>query len=348
MTKLKVSIVGCSGYVGGELLRLLLFHDQVEIQQITSERFLGKPASRTHPNLRGITKLNYTSINDLEKCDTLFLCLPHGVSSSSINYFASKASQIIDLSSDFRICDDTLYEKWYGKKRKSSKYLENFVYGIPELHRDKMVNASYISSAGCNATAVILALYPFFKEDLVEKLPVISEAKVGTSEGGNKFSMATHHPERTGSIRSYMPVLHRHTAEMVQELSFNSTSKIHFSATAIQMVRGVLATSHIFLKRDLEERDIWSLYRKYYLDERFIRIVKERQGIYRLPDPKILIGTNYCDIGFVKDPNSNRVVVISAIDNLMKGAAGQAVQAFNISNNIDEIKALEFPGFHII
>jgi N-acetyl-gamma-glutamyl-phosphate/LysW-gamma-L-alpha-aminoadipyl-6-phosphate reductase len=348
MNKLQVTIVGGSGYVGGELLRLLLFHPNVDVKQVTSERFVGKPISKIHPNLRGISKLTFSSISELENCDTIFLCLPHGKSNKSISSYAALASQIIDLSADFRIKDDNLYKDWYGNIREDSEFKNKFIYGIPELHREKMKNAKYISSAGCNATTVILGLYPFFKENLVEINRTVSEAKVGTSEGGNSFSEASHHPERSGSIRSYKPVGHRHTAEMIQELSFEGTPKIHFSATSIEMVRGILATSHIFLKENLLEKDIWKLYRKYYYDEPFIRIVKERDGIYRFPDPKILIGTNYCDIGFIKDTESKRVVVISAIDNLMKGAAGQAVQAFNISNNFDEKTGLNFPGFHPI
>ena len=348
MNKLQVSVVGASGYAGGELLRLLLFHPYVEVKQITSERFVGKPGSKVHPNLRGVTKLTFSSISELGNCDTIFLCLPHGNSNKTISNYASLANQVIDLSADFRIADDNLYKDWYGSERENSEYKNKFIYGIPELHREEMKNAKFISSAGCNATTVILGLYPFLKENLVDINNIVSEAKVGTSEGGNSFSEASHHPERSGSIRSYKPVRHRHTAEMIQELSFNGTPQIHFSATSIEMIRGILATTHLFLKENLQEKDIWKLYRKYYSAEPFIRIVKEREGIYRFPDPKILTGTNYCDIGFVKDPKSNRVVVISAIDNLMKGAAGQAVQAFNISNNFDEKTGLNFPGLHPI
>ncbi len=348
MTKLQVTIVGGSGYVGGELLRLLLFHENVEVKQITSERFVGKLVSKVHPNLRSVTKLKFSSVSELERCDTIFLCLPHGNTGKTISNYDAIANQVIDLSADFRIKKDELRKEWYGDTGNNVEYKNNFVYGIPELHREEMKTAKYISSAGCNATTVILGLYPFYRENLVEINRTVSEAKVGTSEGGNSFSEASHHPERSGSIRSYKPVRHRHTAEMIQELSFFGQPEIHFSATSIEMVRGVLATSHIFLREEMHEKDIWKLYRKYYSNEPFIRIVKERDGIYRLPEPKILIGTNYCDIGFIKDPNSNRVVVVSSIDNLMKGAAGQAVQAFNISNNLDETTGLTFPGFHPI
>ncbi|MEJ2544885.1 MAG: N-acetyl-gamma-glutamyl-phosphate reductase [Calditrichaceae bacterium] len=220
------------------------------------------------------------------------------------------------------------------------------MYGIPELHREEMKKTNYVSSAGCNATATILGLYPLFKNDLIIPDQTVVEVKVGSSEGGNKFSLASHHPERSGCVRSFSPTGHRHVAEMVQELGMDKNINIHFSATSIDMVRGVLATSHVFLKESMEEKDIWKVYRNLYGDEPFIRIVKERDGNYRYPEPKLLSGTNYCDIGFEIDPHSNRLVVISAIDNLMKGAAGQAVQAMNLMYGFDETTALQFPGLN--
>ena len=171
------------------------------------------------------------------------------------------------------------------------------------------------------------------------------EVKAGSSEGGNASSDASHHPERSGAVRSYKPSGHRHVAEMVQELG---TGHVHFSATSIEMVRGILATCHVFLDRDLSEKDVWKMLREDYAAEPFVRIVKERSGIHRYPEPKLVAGTNYCDIGFERDGDSNRLVVISAIDNLMKGAAGQAVQAFNVMHGLDETTGLEFPGLHPI
>ncbi|MBC8182346.1 N-acetyl-gamma-glutamyl-phosphate reductase [candidate division KSB1 bacterium] len=331
MEKIKTSIVGGSGYAGGELLRLLLFHPNVEVQQVTSERFAFKLVTRTNPNLRKNTTLKFCQMDELKSCDVLFVCLPHGSSSKRFEQFKSLAPKIIDLSADFRL----------NKK-------DGFVYGIPELHREEMQKTNFVSSAGCNATATILALYPLFKNNLVDLHKTVVEVKVGSSEGGNKFSESSHHPERSGLVRSFMPTNHRHNKEIIQELSFGEKITVHFSATAIEMVRGVLATCHVFLNENLEEKDIWKIYRKEHGNEPFIRIVKDREGIYRYPEPKLLIGTNYCDIGFEKDPNSNRLVVISAIDNLMKGAAGQALQAFNIMHSIDETTGLDFPGLHPI
>lgn len=348
MDRVRVSIAGGSGYTGGELLRLLLFHPQVELRQITSERFAGKYVFKAHPNLRKVSQLKFCSLPELEYCDVLFLCLPHGKSMENITDFKAKAKKIIDLSGDFRLKNMSDYKRWYRRPHSSPELLDDFVYGIPELHREEMLAADFISSAGCNATATILALYPLFKNQLVELDKTVVEVKGGSSEGGNAPSAASHHPERNDSVRSYKPTRHRHIAEVLQELSFGKKIQIHLSATALGIVRGVLATCHVFLKENLDEKEIWKTYRKEYGQEPFIRMVKENTGIYRYPEPKLLIGSNYCDIGFEKDENSNRLVVISAIDNLMKGAAGQALQAFNIMHGFEEMMALEFPGLHPI
>lgn len=346
MNKIKVAIAGGSGYAGGELARLLIGHPYAEITQISSERFAGKLIYKAHPNLRKASALKFCKLDELQSCDALFLCLPHGSSMQSIDRFTTQASKLIDLSGDFRLNDAELYQRWYGHKHLCPERLDTFSYGIPELHREKMRGSDLVSSAGCNATATILALYPLFKEKLVEPDRTVVEVKVGSSEGGNSASTASHHPERSGAVRSFKPSGHRHVAEILQELSNGEDINIHFSATSIEMVRGVLATCHVFLKDSLEEKDIWKIYRKYYSNEPFIRIVKEREGVVRYPEPKLLVGTNYCDIGFEKDPHSDRLVVISAIDNLMKGAAGQALQAFNLMHGFEENLGLEFTGLH--
>ena len=349
-SKINVGIVGASGYTGGELLRILFAHPHVEITQITSERNAGKLVKYSHPNLRNLTNAKYISINDLTSCDLLFLCLPHGLSQKNIEKMRNLAPRIIDLSGDFRLKNKDDYQKWYNIEHQKVELLEQFVYGIPELHREKMKDAKYISSAGCNATCTILALYPLLKAGVVDlNKEIVAESKCGSSEGGNKFSLASHHPERTNCVRSYKPTGHRHCAEMLQELTFNDNKpKINFSATSIQLVRGILTTSHVFLKEKLEDKEIWKIYRKEYSNEPFIRLVKDKVGIYRYPEPKILAGTNFCDIGFELDQNNKRLVIISAIDNLMKGAAGQAVQAMNIMYGFKEETALTFPGLHPI
>ena len=338
-----ISIVGGSGYTGGELLRLLLFHPHCSIQQVTSERFAGKFVHNAHPNLRKATRLKFCTVSEIEPCDLLFLCLPHGQSMGRIDEFRELAPKIIDLSADFRLKSTTLYENYYGRQHERADLLDSFVYGLPERHREAIKDADFVACPGCNATATILALSPLHARDLVES--VVVEVKAGSSEGGNAASDASHHPERSGAVRSYKPTGHRHVAEMKQELPGPA---IHFSATSIEMVRGILATCHVFLKSNVTEKDVWKIYREDYADEPFIRIVKERSGIHRYPEPKLLAGTNYCDIGFERESDTNRLVVISAIDNLMKGAAGQAVQSFNLMLGLTETTGLEFPGLHPI
>jgi N-acetyl-gamma-glutamyl-phosphate/LysW-gamma-L-alpha-aminoadipyl-6-phosphate reductase len=348
---IRASIIGGSGYAGGELLRLLLDHPHVEVAQISSESNLGRFVYAVHPNLRGRTRIKFCQATQIEPCDVLFVALHHGETQQQIQRLAELAPRLIDLSADFRLRDPALYAQWYGQPHAVPGWLDRFVYGLPELHRNEIRRASYVSGVGCNATASILGLYPLFAADLVDRSrDVFVEVKVGSSEGGRRENPGSHHPERSGAVRSFAPTGHRHTAEIIQELALEGTpSTVHFSATAVELVRGVLATGHVFLKdRSLTERDLWVVYRRAYGEEPFVRIVKERQGVFRYPEPKILAGTNYCDVGFELDERTGRVVTISAIDNLMKGAAGSAVQSMNLVFGLEETAGLTFPGLHPI
>jgi LysW-gamma-L-alpha-aminoadipyl-6-phosphate/LysW-L-glutamyl-5-phosphate reductase len=345
MEKTKVSIIGASGYVGGEALRLLLQHPNVEVVQVTSESNAGKFVKILHPNLRGLTNLKFTSIKNLENVDCMFVALPHKVSSELMPKLMKHAKKIIDKGSDFRLSNKNDYDEWYDFTHPYPELLEKFVYGIPELHSEKIKKANYVAAAGCNATATILGLYPLYKNKLIDEEKSIVEVKAGSSQGGAKFNSGTHHPERNDAMRSYKPTGHRHMAEIIEQLN---TKYFGFSATSMPLVRGILMTGHVFLNDDISEKDIWKTYRETYANCPFIRIVKERQGIYRYPEPKLLWGTNYCDIGFKRDERTNRLVVISAIDNLMKGAAGQAVQCMNLMFDFPEEMGLEFPGLHPI
>jgi N-acetyl-gamma-glutamyl-phosphate/LysW-gamma-L-alpha-aminoadipyl-6-phosphate reductase len=226
--------------------------------------------------------------------------------------------------------------------------LGDFVYGIPELHRDEIRSADAISSAGCMATTAILGLYPLFKAGVVNtSRPTVIEAKTGSSGAGGAPGLASHHPERSGVIRTFKATGHRHSAEIIQECTVNGVvPEVAFSATSVEAVRGILATSHVYLKEPMSEKDVWAIYRTAYKEEPFLRIVKESSGIHRYPEPKILSGSNYCDIGFERDPHSNRLVVLAALDNLMKGAAGQAVQTFNIRCGYEETCGIDFAGLH--
>lgn len=338
---IRASIVGASGYAGGELLRLLLGHPGVDVAQVTSNRQVGRFVHQVHPNLRGHTQLRFVAPDEVEPCDVLFLALPHGTAAQGIERWSGLAERIVDLSADFRLSDAAAYERWYGKAHPAPAWLGRFVYGLPETRREDLRDARFASGVGCNATAVNLALLPLARSGVIER--AIVEVKVGSSEGGNDPGASTHHPERSGVVRSFAPTGHRHQAEMEQELG---AFELHVSATAVELVRGVLCTAHVFLTEDMEERDVWRLYREHYGAEPFVRLVKERRGLYRYPEPKILAGSNYADVGFARDDSTGRLVVLSAIDNLMKGAAGTAVQAMNLMCGLDETAGLDFPGLH--
>jgi N-acetyl-gamma-glutamyl-phosphate/LysW-gamma-L-alpha-aminoadipyl-6-phosphate reductase len=341
----RVSIVGGSGYTGGELLRLLLRHPEVELAQVTSESHVGEYVYQTHPNLRAQTMLQYTARDQLQSCDVLFLALPHGEAQKNIKHYAALAPRVIDLSADFRLREASVYREWYGEHSEAT-WLSKFVYGLPELHRAEIKNACYVSGVGCNATCSILALLPLWRAGLMDATkPIIVDVKVGSSEGGNSPNPGSHHPERSGVIRTYAPTRHRHTAEVEQELKL---SNVHMTITSVDLVRGALAAAHVFVKDTLVEKDLWKAYRAAFRDEPFVRIVKDKGGIYRYPEPKILAGSNYADVGFELDGENRRVVSICAIDNLMKGAAGSAVQSMNVMCGFGERLGLEFPGLHPI
>lgn len=340
---IRASIVGASGYAGGELLRLLLAHPEVEVAQVTSRSKTGKYVHQVHPNLRGRSALRFTTPDALEPCDVLFLALPHGEAAGAIERYAGLAERIVDLSSDFRLRDAATYERWYGRPHAAPAWLGRFVYGLPETRREELRDARFASGVGCNATAAMLALLPLARGGAIERAVV--DLKVGSSEGGNAASEASHHPERSGCVRSFAPAGHRHQAEVLQELG---ELELHFSVTSIEMVRGVLCTAHVFLHEPMDERDLWRLYREHYASEPFVRIVKERQGIWRYPEPKLLAGTNLADVSFEVEEGTRRVVALSAIDNLGKGAAGSALQAMNLMCGFDETLGLDFTGLHPI
>jgi N-acetyl-gamma-glutamyl-phosphate/LysW-gamma-L-alpha-aminoadipyl-6-phosphate reductase len=341
-----VSIIGGSGYGGGELLRLLLAHPGVEVKQVSSRSHLGEYVYQVHPNLRKQTQLKFIDPSLIEPVDVLFLAQPHGQAQQDIGRYASLAGKIIDLSADFRLKDSMVYEKWYGEKHAAPEWLDKFVYGLPELHRAELAAANFVSGVGCNATASNLALLPLVKADLIDlSASVIIEIKVGSSESGAEGNTGSHHAERASVVRTFSAFGHRHTAEVIQELG---VSNVSLTMTAVDLVRGVLATAHAQVRPGVASKDLWKAYRAAANENPFVRVVKEQRGIYRVPEPKILAGSNYADIGFELDESTGHVVSMCAIDNLMKGAAGSAVQCMNLTLGLDETTGLEFPGLHPI
>jgi len=341
---LTTSILGGSGYGGGELLRLLLAHPNVQIQQVSSRSHLGEYVYQVHPNLRKRTQLKFCDPAQMQPVDVLFLAQPHGQAQHHIEEYAALAEKIIDLSADFRLRDPSAYAKWYGQEHAAPAWLEKFVYGLPELHRQQIAAARYVSGVGCNATASNLALLPLVSAGLIQPdQPVIIEIKVGSSESGAEGNAGSLHAERASVIRTFSAFGHRHTAEVIQEMGLTNLT---LTMTAVDVVRGALATVHAQTRPGVSAKDLWKAYRAAASENPFIRVVKEQRGIYRVPEPKILAGSNYADIGFEFDEASGRVVSICAIDNLMKGASGTAVQCLNLMCGWDETLGLEFTGLH--
>jgi N-acetyl-gamma-glutamyl-phosphate/LysW-gamma-L-alpha-aminoadipyl-6-phosphate reductase len=335
------SVVGGSGFTGGELLRLLNGHPEFEVAQATSRSYERKTVGHRHPNLRGMD-LRFSDPKDLESVDVLFAATPHGVSMERIDSFRDAAGTVVDLSADFRLSTETQYDEWYdGHDR--PELLEEAEYALPELNRENLTGADLIASGGCNATATILGLKPLFDAGILSgDETVVVDVKVGSSEGGAGGGAASSHPERSGVVRPYAPTGHRHEAEIEEFLGLSVSFTVH----AVDMTRGAAATCHVFPDGPVNKKELWSAYRETYGDEPFVRTVAGGGGVYRYPEPKTVAGTNTAEVGFEIDPGNRRLVVFSAIDNMMKGSAGQAVHAANVALGIDETAGLDFQGLH--
>jgi LysW-gamma-L-alpha-aminoadipyl-6-phosphate/LysW-L-glutamyl-5-phosphate reductase len=348
---MRIGIIGGSGYVGSELLRLLLMHPQAEVTMVTSRQSAGEFIFNLHPNLRGLTQLKFVpqDMSELQKnCDLVFTATPHGGSVNLVPKLLESGLKVIDMSADYRLKNPADYETYYGWKHAHPDMLKDAAYGLPELHREEIKKANLIACPGCEATAAILGLAPIVKAGLIDKDKIVVDLKVGSSGGGSKPTPASHHPERSGGVRPYKVVGHRHIAEVEQELNVLSSEplKISFTPHAVNMIRGILATIHTFPNQKLENKDLWRAFRGIYTNEPFIRMVKYQKGPYQLPDPKITMGTNFCDVGFEIDEHANRLLIFTALDNMCKGASGQGVQCLNILMGIDETTGLKSTGFH--
>ncbi len=338
-----VGIVGGSGFTGGELLRLLHTHPQAQVTQITSRSEMGKYVYHMHPNMRGASDLKFIHPDALQACDVLFLCLPHKTASRHIDDYTALAPVIVDLSADFRLNNADVYQQWYGEAHPAPDWLGKFVYGLPEANRALLTDAQYASGVGCNATALNLALMPLANAGLLASAS--AQVSVGSSESGATANAASHHPIRSGAVRAYKPTNHRHLAEVQQVIGTDAA--VQFSVTGIEMIRGVHVLAHCTLTEPVDEKVIWKTYRGAYKAEPFIRFVKNKTGFHRLPEPRIVAGTNYCDIGFELDEaDPTHLVVVAALDNLVKGAAGSAVQSMNIMLGFNETDGLQFTGVY--
>lgn len=339
---LRVSILGGSGYIGGELVRLLLGHPRVELGQVVARQSAGTPIGSVHPNLRGMTALSFTRLESLTPADVILSALPHGALLDLYAGLSSMAPRWIDLAADHRLRETAARKNVYGW----GDLDEEWTPAIPERHGAQLAGAERAAVPGCMATPSILALGPLVGAGLVEP-PIVIDALTGSSGAGALADTSSHHSERAGAMRVYAPAGHRHQAEIGQELGL-SADAVRMSVTAVEPVRGVLVKAHVALRQTTEVRQIRKLFTDSYRRAPFVRIVALTRGQHRLPDPRWLAGSNFCDIGFALDRSGRRLLVLAAVDNLVKGGAGTGVQVLNLMHGFDERDGLGFPGLHPI
>lgn len=344
---MKVGVVGASGYVGGELLRLLVTHPKIEVSMVTSRQKAGEYVHRVHPSLKGFIDITFSPM-DMDKlsstCDIVFTAVPHGKANKIVKNLYDRGMKVIDLSADFRLKNPKDYPKWYGWEHPFPEMLSKSVYGVPEFHREEIKKAQLVSCPGCMAVTSLLALKPLIENSLIDTEHIVVDSKIGSSGAGAKANAGTHHAMRYGVVRPYKPAKHRHTGEIEQELSAIAKKqiKVSMSPHAVNIVRGILTTNHTFLKRPVEELELWKMYRNSYKGEPFIRLIRDKKGLYKFPDPKFVVGSNFCDVGFDIDDYNQRIVALSASDNLMKGAAGSAIQVMNLMSGYGETEGLKY------
>jgi N-acetyl-gamma-glutamyl-phosphate reductase len=340
LSRIGVSIIGGSGYTGAELIRLLVRHEKVEILHVTSRELSGTPVEARLPNLSGIDlKYEMPDPDGYGDSEIVFLCIGHTFAMGMVPQILEN-SRVVDFSADYRLLDRDLYEKVYDVKHTSPEM--EAVYGLPELHGAQVADARLVANPGCYPTGAILALAPLVKAGVIDFERIVIDSKSGTSGAGIKATMTTHHPECAGSVKPYRVTDHRHVPEINQELGLLAGREltVNFTPHLIPISRGILTTCHVFPVSPLNEDDCRSLYSSFYARAPFVRMREE------VPDLRGVIGSNFCDIGIEIDRATGRLVVVSAIDNLTKGASGQAVQNMNLMLRIGETMGLELPGLY--
>ncbi len=338
---IRAAVVGASGYIGGELVRILTGHPEVEVCAATSSKFANRRVDSVHPNLRSVCSLTFTHPDDLATYDVIFLAIPHLESMRQAPELFKRGNVVLDLTADFRLPDEELFRRYYDVPHEAPELLDQFVGGLPELHRKALRDADRISVPGCMATAAILALYPAAAAGLLRH-EVSVDARTGSSGSGMSSGVADSHAERANMLRVFAPIGHRHEGEIAQATGLD----VRMIATGVEAVRGVQVLCRAELVDGVDEPALRAVYRKSYADEPFVRVVAQRRGMYRLPEPKILAGSNFCDVGFALQPGQPHVLLMAALDNLVKGGAGNAVQCMNIRFGWPERLGLEFPGLH--
>lgn len=344
---IRAGVLGATGYAGIELVRLLTLHKEVEITALVSQSYAGKRVSEVYPSLRGVCDIALTELDAdyaAENCDVVFTALPHGASKVVIPELYSRGLTVIDLSGDFRYNDKEVYKTWYGEEHTSPELLEVSVYGLPELHREEIKKARLIGNPGCYTTCSILGLAPLIKSGTAKRDNIIIDAKSGVTGAGRGLSLDVHFCECTENMKAYKVATHRHTSEIEQELSLLAGENIMLSFTPhlVPLKRGILATIYANLSGSFSKEELTDMYKEFYKDEPFVRIYESG-----LPETNHVAGSNFADIGIEVDKRLNRAVIVSAIDNIYKGAAGQAVQNMNLIFGLDEKTGIDNAGFYL-
>lgn len=344
--KFRIAIAGASGYAGAELVRLAAAHPFFEIAAVTSEKSAGQSVASVFPSLTGVVQHTFEALAPealAERADALFLALPHTKSQEPVALCMKAGKLVVDLSADYRLKNVTAYEQWYQTPHAHPALLQEAVYGLPELHRNAIAKAKLVASPGCYPTAAILQLAPLFAKGLVQLDSIVIDAKSGVSGAGRSPALPYHFPEAHESLEPYKIGKHRHIPEIEQELSgvmgMPGAVTIAFTPHLVPMNRGILSTAYCKLKTDIKLPELRALYQEFYKGERFIRLYEDI-----VPNPRYIKGSNFCDIGVYADQRAGWVVTVAAVDNLVKGAAGQAIQAMNLMMGIPEETGLTAPG----
>ena len=339
---IKVGIIGATGYAGGELVRILMGHKDAEIKWYGSRSYVDQKYADVYRNMFQIVDAKCMDDNMEEladQVDVILTATPQGLCASLVNEEILSKTKIIDLSADFRLKDVNVYEEWYKIEHKAPQYIDEAVYGLCEINRDLVKSARIVANPGCYTTCSILTAYPLAKEGLIDMSTLIIDAKSGTSGAGRGAKLPNLYCEVNENIKAYGVATHRHTPEIEEQLGYASGEKVvlNFTPHLVPMNRGILATEYATLKKEVTYEEVKAVYDKYYAKEKFVRVLDRDV----CPETKWVEGSNYVDIGFKIDPRTNRIIMMGAIDNLVKGAAGQAVQNMNLLFGLPEDEGLE-------
>ena len=339
---IKAGIIGSTGYAGGELVRILTGHKEAEIKWYGSRSYIDQNYADVYRNLFQIVDAKCMDDNMdalADQVDVIFTATPQGLCASLINEEILSKTKVIDLSADFRIKDVSVYEEWYKIEHKSPQFIEEAVYGLCEINREKIKNARLVANPGCYTTCSILTAYPLAKEGLIDMNTLIIDAKSGTSGAGRGAKVANLYCEVNENIKAYGVATHRHTPEIEDQLSYASGEEVllNFTPHLIPMNRGILVTAYATLKKDVSYEEVKAIYDSYYKNEKFVRVLDKDV----CPETRWVEGSNYVDVNFKIDKRTNRIIMMGAMDNLVKGAAGQAVQNMNLMFGLKETEGLE-------